>query len=252
MDYHFWLTVLSEFLGTMVLIILGNGVNYSVSGRKMFANQPGKWTVIIFGWGIAVMAGVLVSRSLGGFGHLNPAVSIYGAISNKDATLLIYIPFQLLGAMVGQIVLDFINWKHIQETELSTIRSSHCTGPAYDNKKDKALIFNFSYELVGTLMLVGVILAFNRGAAAKDVASLGPLPVTWLVVGIGASIGASTGYAINPARDFGPRIIYWFLESIMLKKRKSEHIGANWKYSWLPVVAPSLAGAIIGLFALIH
>ncbi|TDV24390.1 glycerol uptake facilitator protein [Mycoplasmopsis mustelae] len=244
----YWLMVLSEFLGTMVLIILGNGVNYSVSARRMFANQSGKWIVIIFGWGIAVFCGVIVSLALGGEAHLNPAVTLFKTISSKNPAYLIWIIFQIFGAMFGQIVLNFINWKHIQETELAIIRSAHCTGPAFNNK-EKSTIFNFSYELVGTLMLVGVILAFGKGL--NNLGSLGPLPVTLLVVGIGASLGASTGYAINPARDFGPRVVYTLMEKFLLKSRKSEHITGNWSYSWVPVLAPSTAGIIIGLFGLI-
>ncbi|WP_036458723.1 MIP/aquaporin family protein [Mycoplasma leonicaptivi] len=246
------LDILSEFLGTLVLILLGNGVVYSVSNNKMFANQPGKWIVIIFGWGIAVFAGVLVSTSLDGNGHLNPAVTIFDLVSSKFANpyKIAYIPVQFLGAMTGQAVLNFINWKHIQETDLATVRGAHCTGPAFENKKG-ATVFNFSYELVGTLVLVGLVLAFGKGTNGINLSALGPLPVTLVVIGIGASLGSSTGYAINPARDLGPRIIYFLTEKFVLKSRTSEHVGANWSYSWIPVVAPSTAGAIIGAFALI-
>ncbi|MBN3534820.1 MIP/aquaporin family protein [Mycoplasma procyoni] len=242
------LDVLSEFLGTLVLILLGNGVVYSVSANKMFANQPGKWIVIILGWGLAVFSGVIVSLSLGGSAHLNPAVSIFAAIKDKDAFVLSYIPVQFLGAIAAQIILDFINWKHIKETELATVRGAHCTGPAFGNK-EKGTIFNFSYELVGTLLLLGLILAFGKGANKLD--ALGPIPVTFVVIAVGASLGSSTGYAINPARDLGPRIVYFLAEKTVLKSRKEEHVGANWSYSWIPVVAPSVAGAIIGGFGLI-
>ncbi|MCU9934263.1 aquaporin [Mycoplasmopsis felis] len=95
------LDILSEFLGTLVLILLGNGVVYSVSGKRMFGNQPGKWVVIILGWGLAVFAGVIVSQSLGGSAHLNPAVTVFDLVSSKfnDPLKLVYIPVQLLGAM---------------------------------------------------------------------------------------------------------------------------------------------------------
>ncbi|MGZ9454172.1 MIP/aquaporin family protein [Mycoplasma sp. AC157] len=246
------LDILSEFLGTLVLILLGNGVGYSVSMKRMFANQSGKWIVIILGWGLAVFTGVIVSLSLGGSAHLNPAVTFFVAVSSKlsDPLILTYIPVQILGAMTGQMLLNFINWKHIQETDLATLRGVHCTGPAFANK-EKATIFNFSYELVGTLLLVGLVLAFGKGGNKIGLASLGPVPVTLIVVAIGASLGSSTGYAINPARDLGPRMVYALMEKTLLANRKSEHVGGNWSYSWIPVVAPSLAGAIIGALALI-
>ncbi|WGI36987.1 MIP/aquaporin family protein [Mesomycoplasma lagogenitalium] len=244
------LLLLSEFLGTLVLILLGNGVGYATSAKRMFGNQPGKWVVITFGWGIAVCMGVIVSASLGGFGHLNPAVSVFSAIANKDAYHLAFIPFQFLGAFAGQIILNFINWKHIKETDLATVRGNHCTGPAFANK-EKATIFNFSYELVATLTLIGLIFATSKGANVTSLSQLGPIPVTLLIVGLGMSLGSSTGYALNPARDLGPRIIYWLMELTVLKSRKEEFVGANWGYSWIPVVSPLVAGAIIGGFALI-
>lgn len=244
---EFALKLLSEFLGTAILILLGNGVGYSVSGSKMFANQPGKWVVIAFGWGFAVMFGVLVSIALGGSGHLNPAVSVYAAINSLDANLLAYIPFQILGAIFGQIVLNFINWKHIKDTDLNTVRACHCTSPAYNNFKDKALVQNLSYEFVGTLVLIGLIAVFSSSKVAESIGALSVLPVTLLVVSIGMSLGSSTGYAINPARDLGPRIVYFFTEIISMKKRKNELIGAYWSYSWVPVISPLLAGALVGV-----
>ncbi|CAT04703.1 Aquaglyceroporin [Mesomycoplasma conjunctivae] len=242
--------LLSEFLGTLFLILFGNGVNYSVSATKMFANQPGKWIVIALAWGFAVLLGVIVAQALGGPAHLNPAVSIYASISGKDASILAYIPFQFLGAIAGQIILNFINFKHIQDTDLAVVRSCHSTSPAYKNE-GKTTIFNFSYELVGTLALLGIILAFGKGSNKEGLAFLGPLPVTFLVMAIGMSLGSSTGYAINPARDLGPRLVYYVTEKFILKSRQSDHVGANFTYGWLPVVAPSLGGVIIGLFGLI-
>lgn len=258
---NFWYLALAELMGTMVLIIFGNGVVYSVSAKRMFANQPGKWVVICLAWGFAVFFGVITSTAiynrLGGgahsstvdianaVNHLNPAVTIFAAISDKKAILLGLIPFQFFGAIIGQIILNFINWKHIGETELGVVRSAHCTGPAFGNK-EKAKTFNFSYELVGTLLLLGIILAFGKA----NIDQLGPLSVAFLVMVIGMSLGSSTGYAINPARDLGPRIVYFITEKFFLKKRKSEFVGANWSYAWVPVVAPSVAGVIIGLLGL--
>ncbi|MDJ1646057.1 MIP/aquaporin family protein [Mycoplasma phocimorsus] len=239
---------LSEFLGTLFLILLGNGVVYSVSAKRMFANQSGKWIVIVMGWGFAVMVGVIISLALNGAAHLNPAVTIWSWVSGKFSNhlQLIFIPMQILGAMAAQIILNFINWKHIQETELIVVRSAHSTGPAY-NHKEGGTIFNFAYELIGTLVLLGTIVAIGKA----NISNLGPLPVTFLVMSIGISLGSSTGYAINPARDLGPRIIYFFTEKIFLRKRKQEHIGANWAYSWIPVIAPIIAGFIIGGLSLL-
>ncbi|MDQ0514352.1 glycerol uptake facilitator protein [Mycoplasmoides fastidiosum] len=253
------LDILSEFLGTMVLILLGNGVGFSVSHSRMFANQPGKWVVIAFAWGFAVMMGVIVSQALNGVAHLNPAVTLFAWISNPEfasglggALPVVYILAQFGGAMFGQMVLDFINWKHIVETDAAIVRSTHCTGPAFTNGgKDRAVVFNFAYELVGTLTLVGLILAFGRGNNSQSLSSLGPIPVTLLVVVIGMSIGSSTGYAINPARDLGPRIVYFFLEKFAYPIKQKPTIGANFQYGWLPVLAPALGGIIIGLFGLL-
>ncbi|VEU63662.1 MIP/aquaporin family protein [Mycoplasmopsis bovirhinis] len=243
---------LSEFIGTMILIIFGNGVVYSVSAKRMFANQPGKWVVIALAWGLAVLVAATVAIAMGGPAHLNPAVTIFSLLAGKFKNYheLAFIPLQILGAMAGQIILNFINWKHIQETDLSSVRAAHCTGPAYDNVKENAVIFNFAYELVGTLLLVGVILALGSTHFALISWAQGPLPVALLVMVIGMSLGSSTGYAINPARDLGPRIVYFLMERTLFGPRQKEHVGANWSYSWVPVLAPMLGGAIIGAIAL--
>lgn len=239
----------SEYLGTLFLILLGNGVVYSVSAHKMFANTSLKWMLISVAWGLAVLMGVIVGNAMDGPAHLNPAVTIYSLVSSKfhNYWALGYIVMQMLGAMSAQVILNFINWRHIEQTALGTVRACHCTAPAYSNKAERAVVFNFSYELVGTLVLLGGILAISRA----NINNLGPVPVALLVMVIGMSLGASTGYAINPARDLAPRIIYFFTEKYFLTKRVNEHVGANWGYSWVPVVAPSIAGVIIGMFNLI-
>lgn len=243
--------IFSEFLGTMVLIFLGNGVVASVSFKRMFANQSGKWIVIAMAWGLAVMCGVFVSTSMGGSAHLNPAVSIMVLISSKgvDFTFVrfvLYIIAQFAGAMIAQVILNFLNWKHIKETELSTVRGAHCTAPAYENfGTDKAIIHNLGYEYFGTLVLCGVIVAFG----GRYNTSLGVLPVTLLVISIGLSLGSSTGYAINPARDLGPRIVYFIMTKTLIKTNQSG-VSANWSYSWVPVVAPLAAGMTVGLLQL--
>lgn len=248
------LRILSEFLGTMVLILLGNGVVASVSFKKMFANQEGRWVAIAFAWGFAVMMGVIVSASLGGSGHLNPAVSLYSLIAAKGdnaGEMFAYMGVQFAGAMVGQIILDIINFKHIKETDAGSVLGAHATGPAYHNFKEKGVFNNFAYELVGTLVLIGVIHALSKGGnvASGSFGALGFLPVTFLIVAIGLSLGSSTGYAINPARDLGPRLVYFVFVRFILRDKEAT---INWNYSWVPVVAPLVAGAIVGGLALIQ
>lgn len=279
----FWLVCFSEFVGTAVLILLGNGVCASTSYKKMFANQPGKWILIIMGWGFAVLVGALVSTMMGGAGHLNPAVTIFDAIKmsqfvgrdvntysqtiyyysmvghslNLSAsialTFFIFIFFQMTGAISGQLILNFINLKFLKDTEneLSTIRGTHCTGPAYSNKEDKATIQNFLYEFIGTLVLIGFIL--GTGHTKISGVNLGPLttlPVAFVVMSIGLSLGSATGYAINPARDLGPRIAY-VLSISKIRKSDWDKSTANWCYSWIPVVAPMIASMTIGLLSLL-
>ncbi|WGI37042.1 MIP/aquaporin family protein [Mesomycoplasma lagogenitalium] len=242
---------LPEFLGTLILVFFANGVGYSTSAQKMFASSSSsKWLLISFTCGFGLFIAIIIAYSLNGVAHLNPAISIYFSIYQKQPLFLLLIIFQFLGAFSAQIILNFINWKHIQVTDLVSIRNSHCTFPAFANK-EKATIFNFSYELIATMMLIGFLLASERGINKQILSGLGPIPVSILVVVIGMAIGSSTGFALNPARDLGPRIIYRLMELTILKKRKDQHIGANWSYSWIPTLAPTMAGIIIGLFALI-
>ncbi|MBG0731083.1 aquaporin family protein [Mycoplasma sp. 'Moose RK'] len=241
---------LSEFLGTLFLILLGNGAVYSATSSRMVANQPGKWIIISFGWGLAVLVGLIISSAFKGLGHLNPAVTVYDAIASNDLLKFALIPFQFLGAIVGQILLNFINWRHIGITELKLVRSAHSTNPAFGSS-EKSAIFNFAYEFVATMVFLGTILALSRGANPGSVLALGHFPIAFLIIAIAMSLGSSTGFAINPARDLGPRIVYFFMEKFCLKSRASEHIGANFAYSWIPVIAPLIAGIFIGFFALI-
>lgn len=251
--------MISELLGTMMLIIIGNGVCFSVSHQKMFANQPGKWVVIALAWGLAVFMGVTVAGAMGGPGHINPAVSIYSAISNAiktngESTIeLAYIPFQLAGAMLGQFLLNFINWKFIIETAQegsATTRGAHATAPAFRNKEDKATIFNFSYELVGTAVLLTMILTFGHGINTAWTGAMGPIPVTLVIMALGMALGSATGYALNPARDLGPRLVYALLRPMMNKKSGVILATPDWAYAWVPVVAPATAGVVFGVLGL--
>lgn len=260
------LDVLSEFLGTLVLILFGNGVVASVNLKRMFANQNGgKWILIVFAWGFGVLFGILTSKSLNGNAHLNPAVSTMFVVSGNInvQTYFMYFFAQIAGAIVAQIVVDFINWKHFKESELSMVRSCHCTKPAFSNfKKDKAVVFNFAYEFVGTMLLLGLIIVIGVLTKAKIFGTQNNffsngMGVTWLVVVIGMSFGVSTGYAINPARDLGPRIVYVFTGMFLNKSyAKLKKFAIDWEnvdlsYAWLPVCAPVFAGVVAGGFNMI-
>ncbi|MDE5949688.1 MAG: aquaporin family protein [Malacoplasma sp.] len=297
---QYWLAMFSEFIGTAILIILGNGVCAATSLKRMNANQSGKWIVIAMGWGFAVFVAATISAAMGGGGFLNPAVLImqsigasktlssetvnamlaleippqggmYGlgvlALQTTDAaavitlTFFIVLIFELLGAIFGQIVLNFINFKFLKdkENDLLSIRGTHCTAPAYKNKEERAAVFNFSYEFMGTLILLACILAFGKlpAGGVADIQSggfslgaLSNLAVTFVIMSIGLSLGSATGYAINPARDLMPRVVFASFVNIFRKEDKVANI-ADWGYSWVPVAGPMAAGVIIGLFALI-
>lgn len=281
---QWWLAMFSEFIGTAILVLLGNGVCAATSLKRMFANQPGKWVTIALGWGFAVFVAATVSAAMGGGGFLNPAVLIMQAIMSSSSpqgvfglgvsalqtdnvgavislVFFVVLIFELLGAVFGQIVLNFINFKFLKdkENDLSTIRGMHCTGPAYKNKEEKAAVFNFSYEFVGTLILLAAILAFSKlpAGAEADVQSggfnlgaLSNLAVTFVIMSIGLSLGSATGYAINPARDLMPRVVFAGFVNLFRKEDKVANI-ADWGYSWVPVAGPMAAGVIIGLFGLI-
>ena len=281
---QYWLAMFSEFIGTAILIILGNGVCAATSLKRMNANQSGKWIVIAMGWGFAVFVAATISAAMGGGGFLNPAVLIMQSIgaskelggmfamgvvalqtTDVDAvitlTFFIVLIFELLGAIFGQIVLNFINFKFLKdkENDLLTIRGTHCTAPAYKNKEERAAVFNFSYEFMGTLILLACILAFGKlpAGGVADIQSggfslgaLSNLAVTFVIMSIGLSLGSATGYAINPARDLMPRVVFASFVNIFRKEDKVANI-ADWGYSWVPVAGPMAAGVIIGLFTLI-
>ncbi len=244
------ISLLGEFLGTLLLVLLGNGVVFSVTHNKMMSNQPGKWILIALGWGLGVFVGALIALALDSPAHLNPVLSIYNSISNLDPIFLIYIPFQFLGAIAGQGILNFINYKHIIATakkDPNATRGAHFPTAAFDNQKDKATIFNFSYEFIGTFVLLLGIFAIGRlNNVVSQTSFPFPVPVTLIIIAIGTSLGGSTGYAINPARDLGPRIVYAFSRNYFSKKANNEIALNDWSYSWIPVFAPSFAACIMG------
>jgi len=231
---------LSEFIGTAFLILLGSGVVANVVLNKTKGNNSG-WIVITFGWAIAVFVGVYIAAAQSG-AHLNPAVTIALAVAGKFewANAPLYFAGQLTGAMAGSFLVWVTYKKHFDETnDADAILAVFCTGPAIKN-----IPFNLATEIIGTFTLIFGVL-FISGADVK-LGALDALPVALLVLGIGLSLGGPTGYAINPARDLGPRIIHFILP---LKNKRD----GDWSYGWVPVVGP-IIGAVIAalLFKIIH
>jgi glycerol uptake facilitator protein len=234
---------IGEFIGTMILIILGDGVVAGVLLRNSKAENSG-WIVITFGWGMAVAVAVYCVFQFSG-GYINPAVTIAAAVTGglEWAVVPGYIIAQFLGAFVGGIIVWLAYLPHWAETEDAGLKLGvFCTAPAIYNTPA-----NLITEIIGTFVLVfGVFGIFaNSGAVGGSAAALNPLLVGLLVLGIGLSLGGPTGYAINPARDLGPRIAH----AVLPIAGKG---GSDWGYSWIPVVGPIIGGIIGGvLFTLL-
>ncbi len=230
----------SELTGTALLIILGDGVVANAVLNKTKGNNGG-WIVITFGWAIGVFVGVYVTAASSG-AHLNPAVTIGLASVGKFAwaSVPLYISAQILGAMLGSFLVWLVYRRHFNETtDTGAQLAVFCTGPAIRSTLD-----NLISEIVGTFVLIlGVLFLV---APNNSLGSLDALPVALLVLGIGLSLGGTTGYAINPARDLGPRIMH----AILPIKGKG---GSDWKYSWIPIIGPVLGCLLAALcFTLIH
>ena len=228
---------LGEFLGTMMLIILGDGVVAGVLLKRSKSEGSG-WMVITAGWAFAVMAGVFTAIACGSSdAHLNPAVTLGFAVrAGGFGKCLPYITAQILGAVCGAAIVWIHYWPHWKETPDAALKlACFCTGPAI-----RRLIPNLISEIIGTFVLVFVVGAiFSRSIAVPGPASLGPYLVGSLVWGIGLSLGGTTGYAINPARDFGPRLAHAILPV-------SGKGGSDWSYAPIPVIGPLLGGALAG------
>lgn len=224
-----------EFLGTMILILMGDGVCANVSLDKSKAKGAG-WVVVTFAWGLAVMCGVFIAGPYTG-AHLNPAVSIGLALAGTfDWNLVVpYIIAQMLGGFVGAVLVYIYFKDHYDATPDADAKlGSFCTIPAIRNKWR-----NLLSEVIGTFVLVYVILAIGNAGNTPELGmgSLGAFPVTFLIVAIGMSLGGTTGYAINPARDLAPRFAHFILP--IKGKRNSD-----WSYAWVPGVGPVIGGAI--------
>ncbi|MDE1175779.1 MAG: aquaporin family protein [Edaphobacter sp.] len=225
-----------EFFGTLILIVLGNGVVAGANLKKSYAESAG-WISITTGWAIAVLSGVCVAAALGDAdGHLNPAFTVASVMMTGHAERLwTYIPAQILGAIAGATLVWLHYRPHWQLTEdAAAKRACFCTSPAVS-----APFWNLLSEVIGTfvLVLVATALASRRIAPAGVAPGLGPMLVGALVWGVGLSLGGTTGYAINPARDLGPRIAH----AILPIPGKTD---SGWSYAWIPVLGPVLGAAI--------
>src|SRR5947209_2790407 len=250
--------MIAEFFGTMVLILFGDGC---VAVFGLFGTSQGvgiganTWPVIIFGWGLAVMLGIYVAGAISG-AHLNPAVTLGFAVTGRFPwrKVLPYWGAQVLGAFVAAAILYFVYQgalaNALAANGLKNI-GDIAQGPTYGGKGLGWIFYTghrsfvgmfgaFGDEFIGTALLVGLILAIVDGRNQPVQANLNPLIIGFLIVAIGASFGANTGYAINPARDFGPRLWIGFVSG-------GASFSADNYYFWIPIVAP-LLGGVVGAF----
>ncbi|WP_346417374.1 MIP/aquaporin family protein [Listeria welshimeri] len=226
---------LAEFIGTMVLIMFGNGLLAGLTLNKSLS-QGANWVVVTFGWGFAVMIGVYVAGAYSG-AHLNPAVTIALAVGGSFpwADVVPYIIAQIAGAFVGASIVILHYYPNFKATprEIDT-HGIFSTGPAIRNTP-----FNLISEIIATFAFIFGLLMIGENSFTDG---LNPLILGFLVVAIGMSFGPTTGYAINPARDLGPRLAYFLLPV----PNKS---GSDWRYAWIPIVGPIIGGLLaIGLY----
>ncbi len=230
----------SEIIGTGFLLLLGAGVVANVLLPKSKGFNGG-WLLITFGWGFAVFAGVFAAYKSGA--HINPAVT-FGLLANgvseyapgvavTFASTMVYLAGQMVGAFVGAVLVYLAYKPHFdEEADAGAKLAVFSTGPAI-----RSYGWNLVTEIIGTFALVYIVIQFGNTPSG-----LGPLAVALLVVGIGISLGGPTGYAINPARDLGPRIAHALLP---IKGKGS----SDWSYAWVPVVGPIIGGVLAGVFA---
>jgi glycerol uptake facilitator protein len=219
-----------EFFGTAIILLLGGGVVANVSLDKTYGHKSGL-IVIAFGWAIGVFSGVLFAAPISG-AHLNPAVTLALVVAHKFSPSLVplYLSAQLLGAMFGSGLVWLAYKKQFDVTvDGDTKLGVFCTAPCI-----RSYWYNVLTELIGTHMLTMAVL--YMAVPEVGLGALNALPIALVVLGIGLSLGGPTGYAINPARDLGPRIMHYFLP--IPNKRDSD-----WKYAWVPILGP-LAGAV--------
>ncbi|GGK27837.1 glycerol uptake facilitator protein [Yeosuana aromativorans] len=236
---------ISEIIGTAILILLGGGVVANVVLNKTYGNNSG-WIVITTGWALAVYVAVVIAGPYSG-AHINPAVTIGLAVAGKFpwVDVPLYILAQMIGAMIGAFTVWILYKNHFDATEDSDSKKAvFCTAPAIRNT-----FYNVLSESIGTFVLIFTILYFtdatiSRSETVVGLGSLGALPVAFLVWSIGLSLGGLTGYAINPARDLGPRIMHALLP---IKNKAS----SDWNYSWIPVIGPIFGAVLAALLMLV-
>jgi len=241
--------IIAEFIGTFLLILLGNGVVANVV-LKDTKGHDGGWIVISLGWGLGVFVGVAVAGPVSG-AHINPAVTLGLATAGlfSWSKVALFILAQIVGAAAGALTVWLFYRHHFNRTEdPGTQLACFSTAPAI-----RKPVNNFISELIGTFVLVFVILYIaepsltlgNVTEAKIGLGTLGALPVALLVTAIGLSLGGTTGYAINPARDLGPRIMHTVLP--MEYKGRSD-----WNYAWIPVMGPFSGAALAAVLYLLH
>jgi glycerol uptake facilitator protein len=245
--------IIGEVLGTAMLILLGAGVVAAVTLKKSKAQGAG-WVAIAFGWGFAVLTGAYIAAGVSG-AHLNPAVTLGLAIEGAIpwSQVPVYFASELVGAMLGATLAWFAYYGqfqvHMAELALHSGPGAQSTAEAQAAKAGPVLgIFstgpeirnapqNLATEIIGTFVLVIAILTQGLNAEGNGLGTLGVLITALVVVGIGLSLGGPTGYAINPARDLGPRIVH----ALLPLKGKG---GSDWGYAWIPVVGPFIGAAV--------
>lgn len=227
---------IGEFLGTALLLLLGNGVVANVVLKDTKGHNSG-WIVITFGWAMGVFVGVYATAAMSG-AHINPAVTLALCLAGKFDWALMpgYVLAQVAGAFFGTALVWLSYRKHFEATaDPEAKKACFCTAPAIRSYKD-----NFMTELIGTFTLIMAILYLAE--AEVGLGALDALPVALLVLGIGLSLGGPTGYAINPARDVGPRLLH----ALLPLKNKAD---TDWKYSWIPIIAPFSGAALaVGMY----
>ena len=237
-EWLYWHHFLGEFIGTALLIILGNGVVANVVLQKTKGHNSG-WIVITFGWAMAVFIAVFVG-SWYSFAHLNPAVSVGMAVAGKMnwALVPIYITGQVVGAFTGAVIVWLTYRHHFAESDDANGKLAvFATSPALRHSGN-----NLVTEIIGTFVLVFAV--FHILPPASTLGGLDALTAALVVFGIGLSLGGPTGYAINPARDLGPRIAHALLP--VPGKRDSD-----WGYAWIPIVGPLIGAVIAALLFLV-
>ena len=238
-----WTKCLFEFIGTAILVLFGDGVVASTVLKKS-KGENGGWVVITLAWGLAVMLGVFIAGPYSG-AHLNPAVTLGLAAAGTFnwSFVLPYIVAQMLGGFVGAVLVYAFYKDHYDATDdPATKLSTFCTIPAI-----RTYGRNLFSEIIGTFVLVFVILVLATESNTPEVGmgSLGAFPVAMLIVALGMSLGGTTGYAINPARDLAPRLAH----AVLPIRGKGTN---DWSYSWVPVLGPIIGGFLAaGLYCLI-